>query len=192
MELFHRMNAVLFAPDAEWPAIAREQTAVSALAVYVAVLAIIPAMARFVGGSLVGVSAPDGAVVRLPLVAGLVGALLEYGLSLVAVVAVALVVHALAPWFGGQRTFHGALKLSAYAFTPYWISGLFLLFPGLRFLCVLGLYGIYIVWTGLPRVMRSSPDASLGYAVAVAASGIVMAILAVTLPEMLIAYPRVV
>ena len=190
MNLLRRVRAILFAPDAAWPAIAREETSARSLAIYVAVLAAIPALARFVGGSLVGLSASDGVVMRVPLSAGLVGALMEYALSVVAVAAVALVTNGLAPWFGAHRNQHNAFKLSVYAFTPYWAAGLFLLVPGLRFLGVLGLYGFYAAWTGLPRLMRSPPDASLGYATAVVASGIVMTILAIKLPDILLVHPR--
>lgn len=187
MDLLNHMKAILFAPNAAWPAIVREDTPARSLAFYVAVLATIPPVARFVGGSLIGLSGPDGAVVRVPPSAGLAVALVEYALAFVAVAVVALVAHGLAPWFGAQRGYHNALKLSVYAFTPYWLAGIFLLFPGLQFLCVLGLYGFYVAWTGLPRLMRSPPDASLGYAAAVVATGIVMVILATKAPDLLLA-----
>ena len=39
-------------------------------------------------------------------------------------------------------------------------AGVFLLLPGLRFLLLLGFYGAYILWLGLPRLTKAKrvPD----------------------------------
>jgi hypothetical protein len=192
MEFLDRVRAILFAPDAAWPVIAREKTAATSLALYVAVLAAIPAAARFIGVALIGVAARDGAAVRIPLPVGLLGAAIEYAGALVAVVVVALVANVLAPWFGGQRNLQSALKLSAYSFTPYWLAGMFMLFPGLTFLAALGLYGFYLAWAGLPHLMRSPSNKSFGYAVAILVTAIAMTILAIKLADILLVHPRTV
>jgi hypothetical protein len=60
----------------------------------------------------------------------------------------------LAPLFGGRRDFENAFKLAVYSFTPLWLAGLFLLLPGLRFLLLTGVYGIYLFWLGAPRLTK--------------------------------------
>lgn len=170
MELFYRIKGLLFAPDAEWSLVARERADMGALFVYVAVLAAVPAVARFLGDFLVGVSTVNGTVLRVSLDAGLVGAAVDYAFAFVAVTAVALVVNLLAPRFGSKPNYPDALKVTAYSFTPYWIVSVCFVFPGLRFLSVLGLYGFFAAWTGLIRVMRSPPEQALRYAAAVTAS----------------------
>ena len=67
-----------------------------------------------------------------------------------------------------QRNFPNALKLSIYAHTPVWLAGIFLLIPGLHFLMVLGLYGVYLLWTGLPVLMRTPQYRLLPYTMIVA------------------------
>jgi hypothetical protein len=186
MVFLDRVRTILFAPHAAWPAIAREHTAMSSLAVHVAALAAIPAAARFIGVALIGVAAPNGAVVRIPVPVGLLDALVEYALAVIAVPVVALVANVLAPWFGGQRSLQNAFKLSAYSFTPYWLAGVFMLFPGLKFLAALGLYGFYLAWSGLPHLMRSPADKSLGYAVALLASALALMFLAVKATDSLL------
>lgn len=161
-------------PQTEWPAVAREsddaqvsphqalphQAQPQKVLRYIAILALIPALARLVGGWLIGG--------YTPLVAALIGAALAYALSFAVVFAVALVVDLLAPKFGGERSYPNALRLTAYSFTPLWLVGIVLLVPGASFLVLLGLYGVYLMWLGLPLLMRSSQDKTLPYIVTVA------------------------
>ena len=60
--------------------------------------------------------------------------------------------------FGGERNFASAFKLAVYSLTPVWLAGIFLLLPGLRFLALTGVYGIYVLSLGLPHMMKS-PEA---------------------------------
>ena len=43
-----------------------------------------------------------------------------------------------------------AFKLAVYAYTPAWLAGIFLLVPGLHFLVMLGLYGLFLLFKGMP------------------------------------------
>src|SRR5262245_24296120 len=126
-QLFGRVKAILATPQTEWPVIARESAAPAALfASYVAVLALIPAIAVFIGATMIGR--------YTPIVPGLIGAAIRYLLSFVIVFVVALIVNAFAPTFGTKKSFSDALRLVAYCYTPVWLTGIFLLVPGLSFL----------------------------------------------------------
>jgi hypothetical protein len=165
LELLARARAIMTTPQAEWPAIAAESGDAPALR-YVAILALIPALARLLGGWLIGG--------YTPFLLALVGAVVAYVLSFAVVFAVALVVDLLATKFGGERSYSSALRLTAYSFTPVWLAGIFLLVPGASFLVLLGLYGLYLMWTGLPVLMRAPHDKALSYIVAVAACAIAL------------------
>jgi hypothetical protein len=168
--LVDRVKAILFTPDTEWPVIARESGDTSVLLTrYMAILALIPALAGFIGASLIGRFTP--------ILSGLVSAIVGYLLSFVVVLVVALIVDALAPTFGGKRNYSSALKLTIYSYTPVWLAGLFLLVPGLSFLTLLGLYGLYLLWLGLPTLMQAPRDKALFYAVAVVLCALVIQIL---------------
>jgi hypothetical protein len=78
--------------------------------------------------------------------------------------------------FGARKDFAAALKLAVYSATPVWIAGIFLLVPGLSFLVILGLHGVYLLWTGLPIVTQAPPEKTLPYAAAVGACALIMAI----------------
>lgn len=167
MNLIERVKAILLNPNVEWPVIADEPGDAAGLLVnYVAILAFIPALAGFIGGSLIGVTTPL-LLVRVPISSGLFGAAVDYLIAFVVVYIVAFIIDVMAGRFGGRRDFASALKLSVYSFTPFWIAGIFLLIPGLRFLTILGLYGLYLLWTGVPPLMRAPRDQALGYAATV-------------------------
>jgi hypothetical protein len=167
--LVRRLKGILLTPDTEWLAIAQEKGGPSALLIrYVAILAVIPALARFIGAALVGWYAPVWSSLAGALVIYLSGFAIAYGL--------ALIIDVLAPMFGAQKDFAAALKLAVYATTPVWIAGIFLLVPGLSFLVILGLYGVYLLWSGLPILMQAPAEKTLPYAAAAAGCALIMAI----------------
>jgi hypothetical protein len=176
MGLISRVKNIMLDPDSEWPKIAAEGSGATSLFVgYVAILALIPAICTFVGDSIIGVSVSVGTF-RVPLLVGLTGMVIGYIFEFVAVYAVALVINALAPGFRAQRNFPNALKLSVYSFTPAWLAGIFYLIPGLRFLTVLGLYGFYLLWTGMTPLMGTPRDKALFYAFSVLIAAIAITV----------------
>jgi len=176
MNLIERVKNILISPDAEWQVIAGEPGDVTTLFTrYVAILAAIPALAGFVGGSIIGMTVSVGTF-RVPILAGLINMVLGYVFSFVIVYAVALIVDVLAPSFRAERNFSAALKLTVYSFTPVWLAGIFILIPGLRFLSILGLYGLYLLWTGLTPLMKAPRDKSFFYALCIVAAAIIVTV----------------
>jgi hypothetical protein len=168
MEMLNRVKAILLTPHTEWPVIAQEKSEASALFIYVAILALIPALARFIGTSLIGGYAP------IP--SSLAGALATYVSAFAVVYILALIIDALAPRFDAQKDFARALELAVYSSTSVWIAGFFLLIPGLSFLVILGLHGVYLLWAGLPVLMRVPAEKALPYAAVVAGCALIMAV----------------
>ena len=151
-----RAKSILIDPRAEWQAIERENDDPAyVLTRYVTLFAIIPSLFGFVGACLIGAVAQSGAIVRTPLLDGLFGAIFGYVTACASVLVIALFIQVLAPMFGGRRSFDSAFKLAVYSYTPFWLAGIFLLAPGLRFLIVLSFYGIYLLWKGFPRLMET-------------------------------------
>jgi hypothetical protein len=183
MDILGRVKGILLTPETEWAKIEYEPgTPAYLFPRYVLYLAAIPPVAGFIGGSVIGVSAAGGTL-RVPLFAGLVGAIMAYVLSFAVVYGVAIVIDQLAPQFGGQKDFASALKVTVYAFTPYWVLGICQMIAGLRFVgYVFALFGIYLLWLGLPRLMRAPADRAVPYVATTAACAIV-ALAAITLIE---------
>jgi hypothetical protein len=175
--LLQRIKNILLTSRTEWPVIEREFTEPAFLFVrYVAILALIPALAGFIGQSLVGVKVSVGTF-REPIASGAANAAISYLLSFLIVYVVAMMIDLLARFFGGQRNFMHAMKLSVYAHTPVWLAGIFLLMPGLRFLTVLGLYSVYLLWTGATPLMDVPRPRAPLYAIAIMVFAVVATIL---------------
>ena len=167
MNLVERVKGIILSPKTEWPVIAGEPgDAAYLFSNYVAILAAIPAVCGFIGAVLIGA----------PLIAALILAVVGYVLSFVGVYIVALIVNMLAPSFDSQKDFASALKLTVYSQTPMWLAGVFLLIPALGFLRILGLYGLYLFWLGLPSQMKTPPEKSIWYTIATIVCAIVLAI----------------
>jgi len=97
-----------------------------------------------------------GIQLKTSLLQALLGAAVDYALSLVAVYVLALLVSLAAPLFGGVANRTQALKLVAYSGTAVWVAGLFALYPTLGFpLEILGgLYSLYALFLGLEPLMQ--------------------------------------
>jgi hypothetical protein len=174
MNLVERVQSILLKPKATWPEIDSEQAdAASLYKNYVMILALIPAVASFIGLSLIGIGA-FGVSFRVPIVSGLANMVVGYVLSLVMVFVLALIIDAMAPTFEGTRSQIGALKLSAYASTAAFVGGIFSLLPSLSVLGALAaLYGVYLLYTGLPVLMKCPSDKAIAYTAVVVVCAIV-------------------
>ncbi len=170
MKLVERTKAILFTPRTEWLAIEQESSRMRDLYIgYVAILAAVPELANFIGQSVIGG--------YKPLVSGLTRAIVVYVATFAVVYFVAVVIDVLAPRFGGKKNWPNAFKLSVYSHTPLWLAGIFLLIPGLNFLVILGgLFGFYLLRTGLPLLMHAPDDRALRYAVIVTAGALIPAL----------------
>jgi hypothetical protein len=191
MNLFERVKGILLNPRAEWSVIEREPGDMAYLFMnYVAILAAIPAVCGFIGGSLIGLSLPGLGTVRVPIVTGLMGAVLAYLLTFAMVYIVAMLTELLAPTFKGQKNFENALKLVVYSYTPAWLAGVFLLIPSLGFLAILGLYGLYLLWTGIPPLMKAPQEKSIVYTLAIIVCAIVIGLIVGLVQAAILPFPR--
>ena len=164
-KLMARVKAILMTPKTEWPVIAAEPATVPDLYKnYIAILAAIPAIAGFIKGSLIGYGM-FGVSYRTPIGTGITAAIVSYVLSLVLVYVVGLIIDALAPSFGGEKNAIQALKAAAYSYTASWVASIGVVVPGIGWLIALagGIYGIYLLYLGLPATMKSPPEKAAGY-----------------------------
>jgi hypothetical protein len=177
MSLVDRAKNIVLTPRDEWTAIDAEPASINDIyKSYVVPLALIPAVAGFIGTSLIGATIPGVGTVRIGFFAGLVSAIVQFALSLGLVYVLALIIDALAPSFRGQKDMLAAFKVAAYSMTPTWLAGIFAIIPSISFLSLLGLYGIYVLYVGLPLLMRAPQDKAFGYTAVVVLSAIVLSI----------------
>ncbi len=181
MNIVARVKEILLAPKTAWPVIETEATTTAALYTqYIMILAAIQAVAGFIGMSLFGISAM-GVTVRVPLITGLVQMVFGYGLALVMVYVMALIADALAPKFGGQKNTMSALKLIAFSGTAAMVGGVFAIIPALGILTLIaGLYSLYLLYLGVPVLMKVPQEKALPYTVVLVVCAIVIGVVAGT------------
>ena len=175
--LLQRVLDILMRPRETWLQINAEDGNPGRIYLgYLVFLAAIPAVAGFIGYSLVGVGA-FGISVRVPVVQGLVSMVVGYVLSLAMVYVLALIANMLAPRFQAQQDMGSAFKLVAYASTAGMLGGVFSILPSLAMLGLLAaLYSVYLLYTGIPVLMKAPQEKAVGYTAALVVCGILAGI----------------
>jgi hypothetical protein len=122
---------------------------------YVAVLAAIPAVAQFIGRVVVG----HPLLPKPNFFKALLFSVILYGLSVVGVVLLGKILAALAPNFASDKDDQNAFKLAVCVFTPSFVAGAFSMVPALSAVWLFGgIYGIYILYIGLPILLNTPQD----------------------------------
>jgi hypothetical protein len=182
-----RVKNIVLAPKTEWPAIEGEPTSIGQLYVgYVVPLAAFAAVMSFIRMSIVGVTLPVGGTIRTPPASGLVASIVTFILGLIGLFLVGLVINMLAPTSYGRRNQRQALKSAAYALTPAWLGTALTFLPlGSVLQLLAGAYGIYVLYLGLPVMMRTPPEQAGGYTATVVVCTVLIGILFAAVGAML-------
>ena len=161
MDIVERVKNIIMTPKAEWLVIAAEEPNTAQIFKgYVLPLALIPAIAHIIGLSVIG----RGMMFSSSW--GIAMGLIQFILAFVGVYISAYVIAYLAPRFGSQQDMGRAVQLVAYSYTPAWVAGILSIVPALGVLVFVGgLYGLYLVYLGLPHMMKTPQDKTIGYLV---------------------------
>jgi hypothetical protein len=172
-----RIKAIILTPKDEWVKIAGEATTQGdVLRGYVLPLAAIGPVASFIGSQVFGYGLL-GFSYRPSLIWSLSNGLISYVLAIVSVFVLAFIADALAPKFNGVSNRAQAFKLVAYSYTAAWLAGVFGLIPALFIFSFLGLYSLYLIYTGATPVMKVPQDKAVGYTVVTILCAVVLAII---------------
>jgi hypothetical protein len=168
--LIRRALNLLLHPNETWDAIEAEPDTIERLFRYwVLPLAAIPAVCRMLERMSFGNFGSFrifGVRFYHPSFVGIIGdAVASYALTLISVYLLALIIDHFAIQFGGERSRTQAFKVVAYSGTAAWVAGLFMLLPtaGGLFALLGMLYSLYLLYLGLPKLMRSAPAFTLNY-----------------------------
>ncbi len=154
MNIVDRAKNIILTPKNEWQVIAGEQPDIKQIFTgYVLPLALIPVIACIIGFTFIGRSGFRSFGL------GLTTAIIQLVLAFVGVYLTAFVVDLLAPNFGSEKNLGRAVQLVAYSFTPVWVAGVLYIVPVLGLLVVLAsFYGLYLLYLGLPLMMKTPQD----------------------------------
>ena len=175
MNLIERAKNILLTPAKEWDVIKGEQLTIADMFTkYAMLLAAIPAIAGFIGYSLIGISYGFGTF-RVPIGTSLVWAILQYILSVGGVFLIAFIMDALAPTFGCTKNLTAAVKIVVFSYTAAWVAGIFNIIPSLGILVGLAsIYSLFLMYMGLQKVKDVPKDKMVGYFVVTIIAAIVV------------------
>lgn len=172
--ILSRAYGLLREPKKEWEQIRAEETTVPNILIgYVAPLAAIPPVCSLIGS-----------YVFEPAFAGdfgvaLIRAVVTWVVSIALVFFLGVLTNAVAENFDGDKNDLSAQKIAAYSLTPSFLSGVFSLWPPLWWLSLFALAAmVFLMYRGLPILMKAPPEQALPYAgtvtVATMVAGIVL------------------
>jgi hypothetical protein len=160
--IINRAKKLILRPIEVWNEIAQENTpSAQVLTGYVLPLALIPAIASFIGYGFIGFNV--GIFGQVASVKWGVGqAVSSLAGTFVGIVVSAYMIKILAPNFSTQLSFGKAISLVSYAYTPALVAGVFYVVPALAILALVGgIYSLYVLYlgfqpmTGVPQSHKS-------------------------------------
>jgi len=156
-KMLPRIKNILLAPKQEWPIIAAEKSGhVRVLTSWLLPLSLVAAVATLIGHGILRLGVPMhlGIAMAVSQIVGTIG-----GAYLTA-----FIVNLLAEKYDSKKDLDQAFALIAYSYTPACLGGLFQIIPPLAAIgSLVGLYGLYLLYVGLPPMMKTPPEKNTGY-----------------------------
>ncbi len=182
MSLFDRAKNIIISPKAEWEAIKAETLSVGDMFTrYAMILAAIPAVAGLIGYSFFGFSYGLFSI-TLPIGKGIMWTIGTYLLSLAGIYILALIIDVLAPSFGATKDMPASMKVAVFSYTASWIAGIFMIFPVISWIAVVGsIYSLVLLYMGLRSVKDVPQEKLTGYFIVILVVSVVIYFLATRL-----------
>lgn len=180
--ILSRAYGLLREPAKEWAQIRDEQTTIAHILIgYVAPLAAIPPVCGVIGALVFGERIGE-TVMRPDIGAALVSAVVYWIVTVAMTGLFGLLINAAAPNFDADQNELAAQKVAAYSLTPAFLSGVFSLWPPLWWLSLFPLAAtFFLMYRGLPILMKAPADRAVAYAATVTIAGLVAAIVMLAL-----------
>lgn len=178
MSLSHTIG-LLTHPDREWEAIRNDSESIGKLYFgHILFLALIPAVAGFYGTTQVGWQIGDGQIIRLTASSALQLCVLFYAAMLAGIYIIGRFIDFFAATYEVTSDKPRGVILAAYTATPVFLMGIIAAYPNIWVNMLVGLvavaYSIYLLYEGLPILMKIPEDRGFMFASSVLTVGLVM------------------
>jgi Yip1 domain len=170
--MLSRAWGLLRDPKAEWEQIRAEETTIPNILIgYVAPLAALPPLCGLLGSILFQSKTTN-------LASGLIVAIVTWLVGIAMVFLLGIIISVIAENFDSERDELAAQKIAAYALTPFFLSTVALLWPPLLWVPILALgVMVYLIYRGLPPLMKTPPDRAMAYAATITIAALVTFVL---------------
>lgn len=178
MSLLHSFG-ILTHPDKEWEAIRSDKESTSKLYIgHVLFLALIPALAAYYGTTEVGWRVGDGELVKLTQASAAQLCVLFYVAMLTGIYIIGKFIDFFAATYGVGEHEHKGVALAAYTATPLFLLGIIAVYPVLWVNMMVGViavcWSVYLLYEGLPILMKIPEERGFMFASSVLTVGLVM------------------
>lgn len=178
MSLGHAFG-IMTHPDLEWESIRRENETLSKLYLsHILILALIPSVAGYYGTTQIGWSIAGGDPVKLTEGSALQLCVTLYFALLVGVAVIGKFIDFFAQTFGVDDKTPRGFILAAYTSTPLFLVGFIAAYPNLWVNMIGGMvavaYAVYLLYEGIPILMKIPPERGFIFASSVVTVGLVM------------------
>lgn len=159
-KMINQAIEILTKPKEALQKLKKEEMTTQDIIIYLAIVGIPTFIGVFIGYGFVGYGFSAGGLVGW----GFALAIIQYILSIIGIIVFAFIFNALAPNFKSKQDKMQSMKLIAAAATPWLIAGIFTIYPGASLISFLGgLYGLYILYLGLPIMMETPEEQRIVY-----------------------------
>jgi hypothetical protein len=162
-KLINLAKQFILSPKEAWESVKDDtSTAQQHVTSYVFPLALIPAIATFIGVGIIGYSVMGFRIHSMEL--GISQAVISLVSTLLGVFISGFVIHKLAPSFQTEVSLDKAVKLVGFSYTAALVAGIFNLYMPLAILAgIAGLYSLYVLFVGFKPMTNVSEEKSVGY-----------------------------
>lgn len=173
---------LLVRPAAQWQAIAGlPQNSLNTLLLYPCFMAILPAVAWYYGTTNLGWTVGDyGEPVRLTRESARQICILFYLAMIACVAVIGYFIHWMAATYGAQSNIARGMVTAGFAATPLFIAGIVGVYPILWLDMLIGViavsWSVYLLYLGIPIMMRIPPERGFLFSSAVLAIALVILI----------------
>ena len=175
--IIDRVKKIILFPKEAWTEIAVEDTGIRDLFLkYAIFLALIPAVSLIIGFGVVGLRFGPG-YYRMPIGTALFSATVSYIVNLAGVFTGGYIINFIGQYFSAESNLRQAMKLSVYSSTAFWLAAIFGIIPAIGFLSILGLYSMYLLYIGIPLLMKVPEEKVMSFTVAVIIASVILGFL---------------
>lgn len=170
---------LIFQPRKQWRAIsAQSDGQLAANLAYPLLLALVPSIAWYYGTTREGWTLEGGHVIRLTPESALGIAVALYVGVIAALAVIGYMVHWMSVTYGARSTPVRGLALSGFTATPFFVAGIVGLHPQFTIDMIISLvaigHGVYLLYSGIPIMMKVPEDRGFLFASAVLGVALVM------------------
>ncbi|MDE1463947.1 Yip1 family protein [Spartinivicinus poritis] len=184
--LLNHIWGLFTTPQQEWRLIRNESNSVSKIYLtHVLLLAAIPAICGYIGFTQVGWSVGTDKLVKLTEANAASMALLGYMAMLAGIFVMGCFIQWMAKTYHANTTLSQTIVFAAYTATPLFLTGLGALLPNVwlnLFLVIAGAsYATYLLYTGIPVMMKVPKEVGFLFASSVLCVGLVVLVSMITI-----------